>query len=362
MDEGLSTRAAALAGALRERSDGRQRLDIAAVTSVFEAVFPHLRGRHEARAELLELLSELRERELVRLPASKNGWDRHQQPHVPRWIQWPTRPKRPRASALAAEIAWHPSLAFVSRLEGLRHSELRDAKQIQAWLARGDGRPEELAVRERSLEIFGDDKHLEGLLGTRLFSAGPLGLDTLRCHVVYVPLLALDVGAGDVLLVLENKDTFDSAARAVRALGERSPVRWVAFGNGDQIVYSIASVHTWSTRPNHIWYFGDVDMRGIELLVGAARVCRELGMSFSAHEALYGALVDAARARGLELTGEQPCSDARAADLASGFGAGLREAIRDALVRGLRYPQELVVSAVLRAIVATSMTPATTDG
>jgi hypothetical protein len=258
---------------------------------------------------------------------------------------------------LAVEVAWHPALAFVTRLEGLRHSELRDAKQIQAWLARGDGRAEELAVRERSLEIFGDDKHLEGLLGTRLFAVGPLSLETLRCHVVYVPLLALDVGHGDALLVLENKDTFDSAARAVRALGEQSPVRWVGFGNGDQILYSIASVQTWPTRPRHIWYFGDVDLRGIELLVGATRISCELGLSFGAHEPLYRALVEAARVRGLDLTGDARCSEDRARELASAFDDGLRDPIRDALSRGVRYPQELIVSAVLGSIIATSPLP-----
>jgi hypothetical protein len=358
MDQGLSTRARALLQALRERSDGRQRLDISLVTHVFEAVFSHLRGRHEARAELLELLGELREQSLVRLPASKRGWDRHQQPPLPRWIQWPARPVRPRAAALASEIAWHPALAFITRLEGLRHSELGDAKQIQAWLARGDGRPEELAVRERSLEIFGDDKHLDDLLSTRLFAPGHLSLAVLRCHVVYVPLLALDVGGGDALLIVENKDTFDSAVRAVKALGTRSPVRWVAFGNGEQIVYSISSVHTWPTIPRHIWYFGDVDLRGVELLLGAMRRSADLEIPFTAHDDLYGTLLEAAHARGIALAGDLRCTPQRAHELAAWFREDLRGRIGDALLRGARYPQELVVATDLERVIGQSVVPA----
>lgn len=357
MDEELSTRARALLQALRDRTDGRQRLDLAAVTRAFENAFAHLRGRPEARGELIELLGELRERALVRLPASEAGWDRNQRPHVPRWIQWPVRPNRPRAADQAAGIPWHPALAFIARLEGLRQRELRDAKAVQAWLARADGRPEELSVRERSLEIFGDDKHLELLLDTRLFGPGRLDLAVLRCHLVYVPLLAVETGAGEALLVVENKDTFDSALRAVRALGDRSPVRWVAFGNGEQILYSITSVQAWPTKPGHIWYFGDVDVRGMELLRGAIRRSGEIGVPASAHVGLYEVLLDAAAARGVELQAGNLCTPDRARELASMFEESIGARVADALARGVRYPQELVVGRDIEEILRASVVP-----
>lgn len=350
MDQELSSRAERLLVALRERSEGRRRLGIDVVSAAFEAAFPHLRGRPEARSEQLDLLTELRERSLIRLPTSERSWDRHQSPPLPRWVQWPSPPRKARAAELAREVPWHPALAFLTRLQGLRHSELRDARQIQTWLAAGTGRQASLALRERSLEIFGDDKHLELLLGGRFFAAGGIDLSILRCHVVHVPLLTMDVGIGDVLLVIENKDTFDSAVRAVRALGNRSSVRWVAFGHGDVVLHSIFSVCEWPIRPSSIWYFGDVDLRGVEILTLLLRSSASLGIHVAPHDQLYCALLTAARERAIELTGDARCSAARAHDLASWFSGELREGVEAVLRRGGRYPQELVAGALLQEI------------
>src|SRR5260370_9171997 len=92
---------------------------------------------------------------------------------------------------------------------------MHTVEQVNQWLH--DSR-DHLVVpsRERSLEIFGDEKALDRLIGTALFAPGRLSLELLRCRRVVPRLHCEPVGKGRVLLVVENSDTFNSLAEVLR--------------------------------------------------------------------------------------------------------------------------------------------------
>jgi hypothetical protein len=62
----------------------------------------------------------------------------------------------------------------------------------------------DVPMRERSLEIFGDEKALDRLVTSVLFGPGRLSLTQLRAYRSRPPLPAMRVGEGPVLLVVEN--------------------------------------------------------------------------------------------------------------------------------------------------------------
>jgi len=63
-----------------------------------------------------------------------------------------------------------------------------------------------VALRERSMDIFGDEKYLDNMLGTKMFGVGRLTLELLRCYIPSVPIYSEAIEPGQVdrpLLVVE---------------------------------------------------------------------------------------------------------------------------------------------------------------
>ena len=87
---------------------------------------------------------------------------------------------------------------------------------INSWLSNRRGMP--VPLRERSLEIFHDEKLLETRISGPLFSPTRLTLDLLQSYLCWPPVERLDCGPGDWLIV-ENYTTYHSLARRARELG-----------------------------------------------------------------------------------------------------------------------------------------------
>jgi hypothetical protein len=108
---------------------------------------------------------------------------------------------------------WTPQLQFLT--DERLFVPMADLKAIDEFLKRG--RPQSVAVpiKERSLEIFGDEKRLDELYrGSALFAPGRLRLDQLSCFVVPEPLpWARGADTSKPVLVLENVATWDSYRR-----------------------------------------------------------------------------------------------------------------------------------------------------
>lgn len=339
---GLSPRAARMAEAMRNWP--RRRITAAELWRLLDTADPANRSAPGRRRLLATTLAELADAALLILPATRS-YDRSAQPALPRFVTLPRPAEQPVGTP---RPVWHPDLAWAAGLP-LSQAQLTILDQANSWLFRST---DKLIVpsRERSWEIFGDEKTLDTLLGGALFGPGRLTLELLRTRRTVLPLHREQVGDGEVLLVVENSDTFGSivdtlTGRAGRA-GRAGRVGQVGWGAGAGFESSVLSLARRTPPPREIRYFGDVDAVGLRIPASASRIAESAGLPpVRPAVGLYRALF----ARGRPQPGQRPVP----ADLAETIAAWLPEphwaAAGSLLASGHRLAQEAVGLAYLRA-------------
>lgn len=220
------------------------------------------------RTRVLAALEDLADAGLLRLSKTTLG-----NPPLPKSVtrRAEERPARDREPA----IVWHADLGWVVELEGsgaLGVADRRTLAAINAWLPRRRGFP--VPMRERSLEIFGDEKALETLALGQLFAAGRLSLAQLDCFACWPPVEQTCLGPGD-WLVLENYTTYVSISRRATELGFTGRIVW---GSGTQVGTRLAALAASGVSPPRCWYFGDLDAGGFQAARLAGRRAAELGL------------------------------------------------------------------------------------
>lgn len=330
------------AGRLADRLVGwpRRRVPLPELWRLFDEVDPATRGDIRRRQLLADCLAELGAAGVIELPAAAS-FDRTQRPPLPRFITIPTTAPSP---STARGPVWHPDLSWAATLR-VSGAQAELLEQVNAWLFRGAGADQPpVPLRERSLELLGEEKALDTLVGTSLFGPGRLTLELLRTYRVTLPLHVTSVGSGDVLLVVENSDTFDSLRRALsEAPGRVGTLAWGAGAGFESSVLSVASM-----RPavREIRYFGDLDAAGLRIPAAASRLARQVGLpAVRPATALYTALLAVGRPRGTPLS-----LDAQRADeLVGWLDPQHRQPCRLLLIEGHRIAQEAVGLAYLSA-------------
>lgn len=330
MANGLSTRAKRMAALLRART-GR-RVALIDLWAVLDRADPALIADNRRRSVLADVLAELADAELLSLP-SRQSYDRTEHPALPRFVTLPA-PRTPPAAR--RPVVWHPALSWVpeTRLTPGQHERL---EAINRWLHARRGATA-VPLRERSLEIFGDEKALDRLLMTGIFGPGRLTLDLLGTYRAVVRFTTEPVGSGDLLLVVENSDTFDSL---IHALGERSDHRvgLVGWGAGAAFEASVLSIARLGPRVTEVAYFGDLDEKGLRIPAGAAAIAAAEGLPVVRPAfGLYTALLERARRRG----GQRKVTATVAADLTEWLDPPHRAPVSRFLTAGERAAQEAV--------------------
>lgn len=260
--EQLSPRAVRLA-TLLEGVPGRT-ITLTDLWRLWAAADPASAGRPDRRAGLAQAIEQLAEAGLV-TPSKKQ--DIHARPHLPaRLTLAPTAPSES-AAALARTVAWRPELAWVLRTR-LTLGQVAQLRQVNKWLRDRGHDADVIPLRERSLEVLGHEKALDGLLTTNVFAPDRLSLALLRTFRTHPPLPVVRVGDGPVLLVVENDNTFHSV-RTVLA-EDPGPVGHVAWGAGGAFE---ASVRSAGDLPGleRVRYFGDLDAAGLRIPRNAAK-------------------------------------------------------------------------------------------
>lgn len=325
--------------ALRAQASGRRKLVGADVWAAFRSAIRGTTGDADARPRLAELLDALAAEGSVALPRTRSGWDGTAQPPLPRWLRIVPANAAPTDRPDHRTIPWPPELAFVSRLD--RVPLLDDLLAIQRFLGRGGRERSLVPHRERSLQIFGDEKRLDELRRTSLFRTGKLSLELLRCHDVAPPLVweaSAEPAAGRAILVIENLHTYDSFRRYNGRCGRYAAV---AYGHGHEFMKTCLDLPRLTERigAEAVEYFGDLDGAGLQIPHHARQVLRDVSADLALapattwYEALLGFADRAVPAKGGAATGLE-CLDF--------LPARLRPAAEPLLRRGLRLPQELI--------------------
>lgn len=218
----------------------------------------------------------------------------------------------------------------------LTPSQLAQLEKINSWLFH-DSDHLIVPLRERSLEIFDDEKKLDALVLTTVFGGRRLSLDTLRARRAIPRLYTEQVGSGNVLLVVENSDTFDSLTRALQqAPGRVGLVGWGAGGGFEASVLSIAHLEP---RINEIRYFGDLDHAGLRIPTNADRLAQTQALAaVQPAVALYEALLRQGRPR----PGQRAISATTGADIVSWLDPAHQSEAAALLQAGKRMAQEAI--------------------
>lgn len=343
----MSPAAIALLARLRQRAQAAStRVELADAWREFLVVSPTHAGDPEAGARLHALFIELQQAGVLVLPRGRGCWDRTSRPHLPRWVRVPSGQSAPPERVRHREVAWAPELAFVAALP--RVDALDELLAIQRFLSQGGRDAPMVPVRERSAELFGHEKRLEDLAGSRtLFRPGRLSLELLRCHEVPLPMVwrpGPRAARGRPLLVVENHHTYESLCRWN---GREAAWAGVVYGAGtafERLVPDLARVMMEAAAAPLVEYFGDLDEVGLATPCTAAATARSLELPpIQPAERLYELLLD----RGNALNVVNPDSSRAPETARQWLPQALRDRAASWLDRGLRLPQELVGWGVL---------------
>jgi len=319
--------------ALRTTHPRRTRFALEHLLEMFRQTFPHRHGDADVRPVLAQLLGELEQSGTIRLPnkGNRRAYDHSERTPLPKHIVRCDRPNLIKQSSLV----WRPELAFASEFGSSLQTELL---AIQDWLRNGGTSATFVALRERAVEIFGDEKRLDSLLGSQLFAPGRLTLELLRCYLPSVPIYVVSApesGVSRPLLVVENHTTFDTLCR-----WNEKNLRYsaIAFGAGAAFIAACESLRPHLTAPScsgKLLYFGDLDPKGLWI---PARASKDSGIETQPDESLYTLLLMKGRKhRGLP---REPLSFD--SGLLNWLPVGLREETGRHFRNGRRLPQELV--------------------
>jgi len=206
---------------------------------------------------------------LVTLPRTR--FDRSAEPPLPAYLrrpapETPTRAVRP--------VIWHAELAWVAIEEDAGRLGAGDRaflEQINGWLSRR--RTLVVPLRERSLEIFDDEKAIERRILGPLFGPGRLSLELLRCEACWPPVHQQHFGPGP-WLIIENYTTYVSLGRCAARSGYSGRVIW---GSGNQVGTRIDALAMGGEMPTTMWYFGDLDAGGARVARTAEKRCVDAG-------------------------------------------------------------------------------------
>ncbi|MFF3567940.1 Wadjet anti-phage system protein JetD domain-containing protein [Nocardia jiangxiensis] len=330
----LSESAACLAASLSAATE--RRLEQTAILAAFGRACPGTAGTTQGRLVLSALLDELADHGLLDLPRGRDGWD-DAQPRLPRWLRLPAPPKPttgvPRATG---PVVWRSELAWAAT-DALTTAQIEALKTINRWLRDTDGDDERRTVvpmRERSLELFGNEKRLDSLTATTLFAPGRLTLATLFAERIPPPLAYERVGSGGIVLVIENSDTFETIRRHLD--GDCGQVGYVAFGGGHAFEASAARIASLDGVTD-IAYYGDLDNEGLTIPQRANSSAVALGLPpIRPARGLYRLLLQ----HGLPCQAHRPITALEAERRVSWLPEDVRYKASDILLSGHRLSQE----------------------
>lgn len=307
-------------------------------------------GSPDARERLLTAIRELEAAGAITLPRGANGWEALPYPALPRWVSRPAAAKS--ARVLEPTVAWHADLSWVpaflatDRPSTAERSLLR---AVNAFLGTG-GSNVVAPLRERSLQLTGDEKMLDTVSRGRLFAPGRLSLELLSAVRVSPPLIRQEVGTGPVLLLVENYTTYHSLTATLPADGEAGTIIYSA---GNALGAVLTAIADQEERPEALAYFGDLDVRGLEIATAGARLTAELGLPpLNPAERLYRLLLD----HGHPAPADTYPGPAKAQAAVTWLPAALRPLVLDVLVAGNRLAQEAVGRELLTRVEVPSVT------
>jgi Uncharacterized protein conserved in bacteria C-term(DUF2220) len=237
----------------------RKRVPLADLRQHYFSLYPDVQNSPDRGARLLEALRQLEAAGALSLPAA-GSWEKVGVPPLPQWVLLKREPKA--ASKDLGSVTWAPELGFWPEL---RPGQLESLAPINEFLLRRRGSLLVVPIKERSLEIYGDEKRLDGMCSGDSLFGGRLQLATLGCFRVPQPLPYRQADApGKPVLVVENHNSFWSFGEWNHQAKRYAAV---VYGSGEafrltgralqQVLYEVGG--------NGAEYLGDLDPKGVRI-------------------------------------------------------------------------------------------------
>lgn len=289
-------------------SEGKVRVELNTVRAAFQQVHPELTTAPSARGKLRELLDVLQLDERIEIPKGREHWDVSALPALPRWVRLPREKVSVEKPDLRA-TPWCPELRFLAATRVFVPQV--DLLKMQEFFACGGRERPLVPIKERSLDIFGNEKRLDQLMrGSALFGSSRLTLEMLRCFIVPEPLpWAAGANLDGPLLVVENAATWHSYRRWD---AERKLFSAVVYGCGNRFVegvHGLSDIFAVLGGRRRVLYFGDLDPQGLLIPQEASARGQCAGLpTVEPHQWSYRQLLIAGNGHGQSLEGEPPSS------------------------------------------------------
>jgi len=210
---------------------------------------------------------------------------------------------------LIREFDWIPSMSFVR--DARMSVPFVELVRLNNFIKEGGTERELVPIKERSLEIFGEEKRMDSLVASALFRPGRLDANRdLRCEMIGVP-LAWKRGPSDAasqpVIAIENAATWHSFCRWNAG---QSVFSAVVYGDGNRFVEGIRYLTDLFEElggQRRVFYFGDLDLQGLVIPQEAASRARSLGLPpIEAHLWSYRHLLALGSGLGQPWEGEPP--------------------------------------------------------
>ena len=278
----------------------RRRIDQRALWTAFAGAFPGRPQGPEERRWLLSALEHLSADGLVRLPSPRGlRWDRTAGVAVPTSVDL-IRDPAPVSTGQWRAFPWHPRLQWIADLPYVSVDQEQFLHRVHEGLVQGRFRTP-APLKYRSLQLTGNEKKLQRLMETKLFSPGRLDLNLLGCASEAAPLAWESISEKPRMIIFENAGSF-AVARAVLTEMPDPPYGMVAYGAGAQFELSVCYLLTIRRPIERIEYVGDLDWHGLRIALAARRAAKEAGLP-DIHPAngLHQAMIEASRRFGRPL-------------------------------------------------------------
>jgi hypothetical protein len=247
------------------QSSQRKRVNFEQLLFNFLSCRPELAEHPERLQHLQVALEDLAEQGHIELPRGNSAWTKIATGRYPKWIL--VKKETPQVAVSAAEEPWIKELSFCSTFTN--QTQLKAAQAINRFLI--SHRHDLIAVpmRERSLQIFGDEKKLDGMVKNSHLFDGRLPLSTIGAleiphFLVHTIFKRAAQRHNYRSLVVENHHTYWSICQ------------WNASANlFDAVIYGaglffqksemfLDEISSQEISPEY-FYFGDIDPAGFDI-------------------------------------------------------------------------------------------------